>query len=597
MQPTERPAELAPTLRLPLALAVALTILNAFKPLHVDDATYYQFARQMAAHPLDPYGFQLMYWDRMLPANWVLAPPVLPYWWAIAIRLFGQHPVLWKLWLLPFCFAFTWSLDTLLCRFARAARTSILCVTVLSPVFLPSLNLMIDVPATALGLLGLALFVGAVDQDRPLRAIMAGMVAGLAMQTKYTACITPAVMLAYAGLYRKYGIWLLAAMAAVAVFAGWEMFVAWRYGESHFVHHLRAQERSFGTKAQLAFRLFTVLGGVAPALAVLGLTALGLPVRGLLCLGGLVGAWFVVLAVGDDALVSRLACGYTLNTVIVGRGTVEAERATVTDLVFGAVGVLVLSCYLAAGGAQVITARRAKPSYGDPGNPRDAWFVVVWFMLEIIGYFAVSPYAAVRRVMGIMVAASVLVARLLARQRPGLWRERLVYGVSAAGVALGLLFYWVDLVEAEGQKEAVRLGVAQIRRTTPTATIWHNGYWGFEFYAEQAGARRIIPAYARNGVGLPAPEPSKLRQGDWILVPDPRIPQESILWGEAVAYPVTISDRTPLATVGGYYSGGTPLKHHQGPRVAANVACLLADTVAQCVSSPASSGDATVQPP
>jgi len=225
MRPSEGSVGRTSTLRLPLVLAVTLTVLNAIKPLHVDDATYYQFARQMAAHPLDPYGFQLMYWERMLPANEVLAPPVLPYWWAIAIGLFGQHPVVWKLWLFPFCLAFTWSLDWLLYRFARGARNPILCLTVLSPVFLPSLNLMIDVPSVALSLVALALFVRSIDERRTAQAGMSGVVAGLAMQTKYTACIVPLVMLAYAGVRRSYRAWARAVVAAVAVFSGWETFV------------------------------------------------------------------------------------------------------------------------------------------------------------------------------------------------------------------------------------------------------------------------------------------------------------------------------------------------------------------------------------
>ena len=40
-----------------------------------------------------------------------------------------------------------------------------------------------------------------------------GLVAGLAMQTKYTALVTPAVMLVYAGLYRRLRLGLAASAA------------------------------------------------------------------------------------------------------------------------------------------------------------------------------------------------------------------------------------------------------------------------------------------------------------------------------------------------------------------------------------------------
>src|SRR5579883_915833 len=85
-----------------LAVAGLCTLLNAAKPLHVDDTAYCANAHQIAAHPLDPYGFVVFWYDHPQPAGEVLAPPVLPYWWAAAVRLFGERPVLWKLWLLPF---------------------------------------------------------------------------------------------------------------------------------------------------------------------------------------------------------------------------------------------------------------------------------------------------------------------------------------------------------------------------------------------------------------------------------------------------------------------------------------------------------------
>src|SRR5262245_9141316 len=100
-------------------LACLYTLLNACKPLVVDDAAYYYFAAQLAHDPLDPYGFEVFWYDAPQPANHVLAPPGLPYWWALGLRLFGPHPFLWKLWLLPFSVLFVGALFALARRFAR----------------------------------------------------------------------------------------------------------------------------------------------------------------------------------------------------------------------------------------------------------------------------------------------------------------------------------------------------------------------------------------------------------------------------------------------------------------------------------------------
>src|SRR5262249_12257888 len=156
---------------------------------------------------------------------------LLLYWWAAGIRLFGENPFLWKVWLLPISLVLVFALHALARRFARGIDGPLVCLIVLSPSLLPGLNLMLDVPALALGLAALARFLRALDRDATGAALLAGVVAGLAMQSKYTALVTPAVLLLGAGLCRRLRLGALAAAAALAVFAGWEVFIALRHGE------------------------------------------------------------------------------------------------------------------------------------------------------------------------------------------------------------------------------------------------------------------------------------------------------------------------------------------------------------------------------
>src|SRR6516225_4698038 len=127
-----------------LLLALLYTGLASIKPIHIDEAANYYYARQIAEHPSDPYGFEMFWYQRPEPANHVLTPPVLVYWWGLGVRLFGSQPVLWKLWLLPFVLLFVFSLHALLRRFALGWEMPLTATTVLSPAFLPSLNLMPD---------------------------------------------------------------------------------------------------------------------------------------------------------------------------------------------------------------------------------------------------------------------------------------------------------------------------------------------------------------------------------------------------------------------------------------------------------------------
>src|SRR5262245_182877 len=166
--------------------------LNSLKPLLVDDTAYHAYAVHIARAPLDPYGFSIDWYGRSQPAHTVLAPPVLPYWWALSIGLFGDNALAAKLWLAPWCLLLAAAVHFLARRYSgEKFATPLTWMLVLSPSVLPSLNLMLDVPALALALASLALFLATIERQRTCGAIGAGLLAGLAMQTKYTALIAP----------------------------------------------------------------------------------------------------------------------------------------------------------------------------------------------------------------------------------------------------------------------------------------------------------------------------------------------------------------------------------------------------------------------
>ena len=77
-----------------------MTGLNAAKPIHMDDAVYHMYAAQIAEHPGDPYGGDVVdYWFPPKRGMDVLAPVFLPYLWSRAIVVHGDVTWLSKLWL------------------------------------------------------------------------------------------------------------------------------------------------------------------------------------------------------------------------------------------------------------------------------------------------------------------------------------------------------------------------------------------------------------------------------------------------------------------------------------------------------------------
>jgi hypothetical protein len=531
----------------------------------MDDTYYHEYATQIASQPLDPYGFDLTWGTYSRPARHALAPPVFLYWFAAGLRLFGNNPILWKIWLTGFHAIFVGALYGVFRRFAAPLQLALTWLTVLSAGFLPGLNMMLDIPALGLGILALVLFVRAVDCDSSARAVLAGLVAGLAVETKYTALVMPAVMSVYAVLNRKPRLAFFSTTAAAAVFCAWEAFVIWRYGESNFWFNVRDQNGSpIGKWLHLALPLATLAGGVAPAVALLGLAALKLPPRLLLAAIGLVVAGYLAIAVVPDAY-----------TVFWRNAATGKPRLTLNNVVFGALGAMLFAATLA------LVRKLLSWDHGT-GSARAAerrvdWFLISWLILEVGGYFVLSPFPAVRRIIGILVPLTVLCGRLAAR---ALLETRAIMAVRWAALAsacLGLMVFAIDLREAFAEQRAAEVVAQRLRAETFQGTAWCLGSWGFQFYAQRAG------------LSSAAPDRSRLRAGDILIVPDPPLCIDELVLAsdrfEAIDH-ILVTDCLPVRTVSCYYGGRTPVEHHEGPRIALTVYRVLGDGAVSTVRRP-----------
>jgi hypothetical protein len=533
-----------------LALALLFTVLNSIKPLCIDDTLYYYNARQVAAHPLEPYGYQLFWNDLPSPAIEVLAPPLFSYYWSIAINLFGERPLLWKLWMLPLSLLLVFVLCALFRRFAKGHELWLTYLTILSPVFLPGFNLMLEAPVAALGLTALVLFMRAHNRHSHSWAALAGLVAGLAMQTKYTAFVIPGLMLLYAILFGRVRLGLLAAAVAAAVFWSFEGFIALRVGHSHLLY----QSQVYGSVhllskyLYLSWPLVTLMGGVAPALGLLGLVALGARRRVIIAAGACVALGYLLIAVLPASL----------NTLSRDAVTGE-EKLTLGHLIFSIYGVAVYAILAVVIWRLLELRKESWPNWlAHWREHRAELFLTLWLCVEIVAYFALSPIPAVRRMTLLLVVSTLLIGRLAARVRLDSQRKALMRGVLIGGMLLGLLFYGVDLHDAFVEKLAVDNAVMRLDEFDSRATRWYVGRWGFQFYAERAGMKPVLP------------EESRLQTGDWLVVSDGPYwtkPLEAHLAKyrlETVAH-LSIEDSLRLATMIGYYNSGIPIHHHEGP--------------------------------
>lgn len=507
-------------------LAGLLTGLNVLKPVMMDDPAYYALAKQIAQAPGDPYGFEQYWYDRPQPAMQVLAPLAFPYWFALVLHVLGEEPVTWKLALYPFALILTLSLRALFDRFCPRQSVFLLPLTVLSPLVLPSFNLMIDLPVLGLSLASVAIFLRGLDGDRLGYVALAGLVAGVAMQTKYTALVLPAVLLLAAFVRGRLRLGLFAAVAAGAVFLGWEGWLHQRYGVSHFWYHVtKPREAGVVARTHLAVPLLGYLGGLIPAVTLVGLVSLRLW-KG----AALVAVWILV---GHGVLAVLPA-----EHAVFLRKTSGRELLTWNSLLFGSLGLIALG----AGGAVLKVLPWRSPS---------TRLLAGWLLIEVAGYFALSPFPAARRLQGVIVVCTLLAGRLAALRCRGGVGQRSLAAITGLGVALGLGYFTVDCADAHLEPAAARQAAAHIREADPAATIWFLGTWGFKFHAERLGMQHFVPGQS---------EPNA---GDWLLLvprdgtpPRFRPPPEHFVWQREVV----VQSPVPLHTYSTYYGGHRPLE-------------------------------------
>jgi hypothetical protein len=290
--------------------------------------------------------------------------------------------------------------------------------------------------------------------------------------------------------------------------------------------------------------LIMIVGGVAPAIMLLGMAALRVRPALVALAGAGVLLGFALLPYMDQDVPARLGMPFHVNR---------------DSLVFGFLGCL-------AWGTLILCARRLC-SHREMNRRVDlnTWFLMLWLGVEVAGYFILSPFPAVRRVLGISVVSGLLVGRLLSRDcSPATWRVR---AIVTAGILLGFGYYGVDLRDALAQQSAAEQSALWGHRQGH-GRGYYLGHWGFQFYAERAGLRPVVPDVTR------------LRCDDWLVVPAAQIAQQKIdISPEAFQASATfrVDDWIPFSTTSCYYGSRSPLEPLHGARLSVMVYRVLHD--------------------
>ena len=431
----------------------------AGKAFHVDDPLFVWVARHIVDHPVDPYGFDV---------NWTLTsesiskvtknPPLVSYAIAAAGSFIGWgETTLHLLFLLP---AVLVVLGTLALgrRFAPRAPPAAW-VVLASPVFLLcATGITCDVPMLALWIGAVLLWHDGLEDDDPKRLAAAAIVIATASLTKYFGMSLIPLVAAYAlakrAPWKRWAPWLALPVVPLAAYQLWTQA---KYGRGLLLDAAAyATQWSDGQTRSLLDRGLVGLaftgGCVLPALALAPI----LWRRGWLAGGA-------VAAAGAGALIASHAA------------TVPAE---------GRVMVGVQAAFFVAGGIATLALavdelRRERSA--------EAILLAAWVGGTFVFASFVNWTINGRSILPMVPAVGILVARALERRAAPSRGLAWVAAPLALSAIVGLTVTAADARVANAQREAVRT----IREKAGGRALWSEGHWGFQYYAQEAGARQV----------------------------------------------------------------------------------------------------------
>lgn len=452
------------------------------KAFHMDDPLFLWTAQHITQHPLDPYGFRVVWYATETPiADVTKNPPLASYYAAVFGRTFGwSEPSLHFAFLLPALVVVlgTYRLAGRFTRFPLLAAAA----TLFAPGFLvSSTTVMCDVLMLALWLLALICWVEGSDSGKHwLLAASAVLIAACAL-TKYFGVALIPLLLVYS-LFKKRRLdfslaYLAIPLIVLALYQFWSHGLYGRGLLSDAVQYasLHNRGRELPIVAKSLVGLAFTGGCFLPALF---LAPLLWSRRGL----------FAALAIAGVAGLAASSHAWWF----------QAPQAAAYWTAISAQMALLI-----AAGISVVALAAAGLRRGNA----DATLLSLW----LVGTFLFAAFLNwtinTRSILPLIPAAAILIAQRL--ESAGLLSRRRVAWAGIAILASAVFAVWVAWADASlanaGRLAATRL--SQDLRASQ-ATLYFEGHWGFQYYMQQFGAK---PADIRT---------SPFRTGDVVLIPE-----------------------------------------------------------------------------
>jgi 4-amino-4-deoxy-L-arabinose transferase-like glycosyltransferase len=444
------------------------------KAFHIDDSLFIWAAQHIAQHPLDPYGFSVVwYWATMPMSEVTQNPPAAAYYMAAIGKVAGWSEVALHLgFLLP---AVVVILGTyyLARRFTQRPLLAA-AATLLTPGFLvSSTNVMCDVPMSAAWILAVILWLEGLDREKPGLLAVSSLMMALGALTKYFGMALIPLLLVYTMARRRRAAnWIMFLLVPVLVLAAYQHWTSVLYGRgllSQAAEYLPDEKTTWQVWAAKIALGFSFAGGCA--LPVFTFIPLLWARRGILTgaiIAGAAGLWCVA-------------------------GPIQSTLNAPQDIP----STLQLSLFIGGGISLLALA------FSDFSKRRDAdsAFLLLW----VLGTFTFAAFVNwtvnARSLLPLIPAAGILLARRMESYGVLLRRDRILRLIAPLAAA-GLISIWVTWADARLANSA-RLAAQDVRdhAGADAADVSFEGHWGFQYYMERSGFRPVDFTSYRVGKG------------------------------------------------------------------------------------------------
>jgi hypothetical protein len=478
-----------------LAAATILSLLPFMgEAFHVDDTLFLFAAKQIVQHPLDPYGFQLV-WNKKLErmSDVTMNPPLACYYAALAGRVAGwSERALHLAFLLP-TLAVVLGTYRLARRCTRFPLLAALAALLTPGVLVSATSVMCDTMMVALWIWAAILWIEGLEPVKPVYLLAASVLIAASAVTKYFGvALIPLLVVSSVVRLRRLGWWVSYLVIPVLSLVGYEFWTARLYGRGLIAGaaEFAGAQRELQQGSTLVHGLVSLSFAGGCALTVLMLTPL-------------LWRWKQIFAGAVLSGVAALAL--TFNWLDYG-ARVGGHKAAQSIMEHWLLISFQLTLCILSG---VAILAMAMADLWTHKKDAESWLLSLW----VVGTWSFAGFlnwtVNARSVLPLIPAAAILIFRRLERRPRIFTAQGTALAVAAGLMVAGLLSFWItaaDAAWANSEREAAD----QIYQNAQAESgrVHFAGHWGFQYYMQAKG---FTPEDEEN---------SKFGDGDLIIIPE-----------------------------------------------------------------------------